>query len=165
MSWNFLCADMFPCEDSKTLSVCPYPEKRNHLSFVNISPTLVIDASMERSSVLEPKVWFSMKNTCLPECFCCHVLQQFLAYAVHIDWCYHSIHKHSSGSQHVSLLTTCTFVFRQVCTIEPSLFDATSGMHRRPFEGRHLVTWWRVLHITNITWVIFVIEVELLSEW
>ena len=31
-------------------SVCPYPEKRNHLSFVNISPTLVIDTSMERSS-------------------------------------------------------------------------------------------------------------------
>ena len=41
---------MFPCEGSKTLSVCPYPEKRNHLSFVNISPTLVIDTSMERSS-------------------------------------------------------------------------------------------------------------------
>ena len=41
-------------EDSKTLSVClsvcPYPEKRNHPGFVNISPTVVIDASMERSS-------------------------------------------------------------------------------------------------------------------
>ena len=32
------------------LSVCPYPEKRNHHSFVNISPTLVIDTSTERSS-------------------------------------------------------------------------------------------------------------------
>ena len=41
---------MFPYEDSKTLSVCPYPEKRNHPGFVNISPTLVIDTSMERSS-------------------------------------------------------------------------------------------------------------------
>ena len=30
--------------------VCPYPEKKNHPGFVNISPTLVIDASMERSS-------------------------------------------------------------------------------------------------------------------
>ena len=30
-------------------SVCPHPEKRNPLSFVNISPTLVIDTSMERS--------------------------------------------------------------------------------------------------------------------
>ena len=26
--------------------------------------------------------------------------KQFLAYAVHIDWCYHSIHKHSRRSQH-----------------------------------------------------------------
>ena len=31
-------------------SVCPHPEKRYHHSFVNISPTLVIDTSMERSS-------------------------------------------------------------------------------------------------------------------
>ena len=31
-------------------SVCPHPEKRNPISFVNISPTLVIDTSMERSS-------------------------------------------------------------------------------------------------------------------
>ena len=41
---------MFPYEDSKTMSVRPYPEKRNHPSFVNNSPTLVIDTSMERSS-------------------------------------------------------------------------------------------------------------------
>ena len=32
------------------LSVCPHLEKRYHHSFVNISPTLVIDTSMERSS-------------------------------------------------------------------------------------------------------------------
>ena len=31
------------------MSVCPYPEKRNHPSFINISPTVVIDTSMERS--------------------------------------------------------------------------------------------------------------------
>ena len=37
-------------EDSKFVSVCLYPEKRNHPSFVNISPTLVIDTSTERSS-------------------------------------------------------------------------------------------------------------------
>ena len=45
---------MFQYEDSKTLSVCPfvcmYPEKRNHHSFVNISPIVVIDTSMEMSS-------------------------------------------------------------------------------------------------------------------
>ena len=38
----------------------------NHLSFVNISPTLVIDTSMERSSrVLQhgnPKIWFFFKK-------------------------------------------------------------------------------------------------------
>ena len=50
MSWNFLCVDMFPCDYSKTVSVCPYPERRNRTGFVNISPTLVIDTSMERSS-------------------------------------------------------------------------------------------------------------------
>ena len=48
---NFLCADMFPCEIPKSfLSVCPYPEKRCHPSFVNISPSLVIGTSIERSS-------------------------------------------------------------------------------------------------------------------
>ena len=70
----FLCADMFPYEDSKTVSVCPsvrlsvcpsvcpHPEKRYNHSFVNISPTLVIDTSMERSSWVlhqgNPKMWF-----------------------------------------------------------------------------------------------------------
>ena len=44
------------------LSFCPHPEKRYHLSFVNISPTLVIDTLMERSSRVlhhgNPKIWF-----------------------------------------------------------------------------------------------------------
>ena len=47
---------------SVRLSICPYPEKRNHHSFVNISPTLVIDTSMERSSRVlhhgNPNIWF-----------------------------------------------------------------------------------------------------------
>ena len=50
-----------PCL-SICLSSCPYPEKRKHPSFVNISPTLVIDTSIEWSSrVLQhgnPKIWF-----------------------------------------------------------------------------------------------------------
>ena len=74
---------MFPCEDSKTVSVClsvhlsvrlsvrpsvcPHPEKRNPLSFVNISPTLVIDTSMERSSRVlhhgNPKIWFFFQKS------------------------------------------------------------------------------------------------------
>ena len=32
------------------IEFCPYSEKRNRPGFVNISPTLVIDASTERSS-------------------------------------------------------------------------------------------------------------------
>ena len=62
---------MFPYEDSKTvsvrLSICPYPEKRNHHSFVNISPTLVIDTSMERSSRVlrhgNPKIGFFFQKS------------------------------------------------------------------------------------------------------
>ena len=42
--------------------VCPYPEKRNRPGFVYISPTLVIDTSMERSSRVKQhgntKIWF-----------------------------------------------------------------------------------------------------------
>ena len=56
---------MFPHEDSKTVSVrpsvYPHPEKRNHLIFVNISPTLVIDTSMERSSRVPTTAW-KLKN-------------------------------------------------------------------------------------------------------
>ena len=48
-------------------SVCPHPEKRYHHSFVNISPTLVIDTSMERSSrVLHhgiPKIWIFFQKS------------------------------------------------------------------------------------------------------
>ena len=45
-----------------SLSICLYPEKRNHPCFDNISPTLVIDTSMKRSlRALQhgnPKNWF-----------------------------------------------------------------------------------------------------------
>ena len=59
-----LCLSVCP---SVRLSICPYPEKRNHHSFVNISPTLVIDTSMERSlRVLRhgnPKIWFFFQKS------------------------------------------------------------------------------------------------------
>ena len=52
---------------SVCLSVCPHPEKRYHHSFVNISPTLVIDTSMERSSRVlhhgNPKIWFFFQRS------------------------------------------------------------------------------------------------------
>ena len=76
----FLCVDMFPYEDSEIvsvrLSVRSYPEKINHPSFVNISPTIVIDTSMERSSQIlkHGRQKFEFLIKCLPECFCCHVM-------------------------------------------------------------------------------------------
>ena len=108
---------MFPCEGSKTLSVCPYPEKRNHHSFVNISPTLVIDTSMERSSRVlhhgNQKIWF------------------FSQKKFEIDfWLVLKSWNHSSSS-------TCTYM-------------TTSGMHRRSFEGRHLVAC--VLLVEKFLW-------------
>ena len=59
---------------SACLSVCPHPEKRYHHSFVNISPTLVIDTSMERySRVLHhgnPKICiFFQKSSKFEICF------------------------------------------------------------------------------------------------
>ena len=48
-------------------SVCPHPEKRYHHSFVNISPTFVIDTSMERSSWVlhhgNPKIWIFFQKS------------------------------------------------------------------------------------------------------
>ena len=91
---------MFPCEDSKTvsvcpsvrLSVCPHPEKRNPLSFVNISPTIVIDTSMERSSRVlhhEKSIFFYIiKKKRLPQCFCCHVPYTVILITTIINFCY-----------------------------------------------------------------------------
>ena len=56
-----------------------------------------------------------------------------------IDLLSYVIHKHSSRSQHVAVLNTCPYMFRQVYIIESSFFNTTSGMHRRPIEGKHLV--------------------------
>ena len=64
----FLCADMFPNADSKTLSVCLYPEKLPWRRwYQSLSPTLVIDTSMERSlRVLQhgnPKIWIFFQKS------------------------------------------------------------------------------------------------------
>ena len=93
----------------------------NHLSFVNISPTLVIDTSMERSSrVLQhekSKIWFYWEKHAHLSVSAVMFCKQFLAYAVHIDWCYHSIHKHSSRSQHAPLWR------HRGCIVVPSRVD------------------------------------------
>ena len=65
---NRVCLSVCPSVcPSVCLSICPYPEKRNHHSFVNISPTLVIDTSMERSSWVlhhgNPKIGFFFQKS------------------------------------------------------------------------------------------------------
>ena len=59
--WGFQNRVCLSVRPSVRLSVCPHPEKRNPLSFVNISPTLVIDTSMEWSTRVlhhgNPEMW------------------------------------------------------------------------------------------------------------
>ena len=65
--WGFQNRVRLSVRPSVRPSVCPHPEKRNPLSFVNISPTLVIDASMERSSRVlhhgNPKIWKKIQKS------------------------------------------------------------------------------------------------------
>ena len=83
----------------------------NHLSFVNISPTLVIDTSMERSSrVLQHRkpIFINTYLSVSAVMFC----KQYLTYTVLIDRCYHAIHKHSCRTFNIiiSELTACTYM-------------------------------------------------------
>ena len=50
-----------------------------------------------------------------------------------------SINIHVCLNIYLCVLTSCTIIFQQVCTIEPSFFNMPSGMYRRPIEGQHLV--------------------------
>ena len=56
-----------------------------------------------------------------------------------IDVLFNAIHKCSSRYKLISVLTTYTFMVRQVCIMEPSFFKKRSGRHRRPIGGRHLI--------------------------
>ena len=155
---------MFPYEDSKTVSVCLHPEKRNHHSFVNISPTLVIDASLERSSQVlhhgNRKMWIfskSWKSTKLNS-----VLTPEFPYAekrnrpglVNISptLVIDTSMERSSRVLHHGNQKFDFFFFSKKFEIKFDLcwkaeiniqvdltYMSTSGMHRRPFEGRHLV--------------------------
>ena len=65
--WGFQNRVCLSVRPSVCPSVCPHPEKGNPLSFVNISLTIVIDASMERfSRVLHngnPKIWIFFQKS------------------------------------------------------------------------------------------------------
>ena len=73
-----------PCLSVRT------PRKENHLRFVNISPTLVIDTSMERSSRVlhhekSKKIDCPFKKNAYLSVSAVMFCKQFLACAVHID--------------------------------------------------------------------------------
>ena len=57
LNYFFFCADMFPYEDSKTVSVCLYPGKKNRHNFVNISPTLVINSYINLKVFTSTTAW------------------------------------------------------------------------------------------------------------
>ena len=108
--WNF-----FKKFEIDEIELCPYPEfpyaeKKNRPGFVNISPTLVIDTSTERSSrVLQhgnQKIWFFFQK---------------------------------SSKLNSTCILTCAEELKSFKYVSTCTYKSTSGMHRRPFEGRHLV--------------------------
>ena len=135
----------------------------NHLSFVNISPTLLIDASMERSSRVlhhgKPKMLFFFKKFEIDDIeFCPYPEFPYaekrnclgfvnISPTLVIDM---STERSSRVLQHGNqfFFSSKKFEFdfyfdlcwRAEINIQVGLtYMSTSGMHRRPFEGRHLV--------------------------
>ena len=53
----------------------------------------------------------------------------------------YGIHKHLCRSQHIFVLTTWTFYALTSLHHWTCFFNTASGMHRRPFKGRHLVVY------------------------
>ena len=114
----------------------------------SISPTLVNDTSMERSSrvlqhgnqkylIVGSHVGKMSYLSVSAVMFC----KEFLDYIVHIDRCYHAINKHSSSSQHYICVNymhiyVSTSLHHWFWSI--SYLETISGMHRRPFKGRYL---------------------------
>ena len=47
-----------------------------------------------------------------------------------------NIHVIIIGLNIISTITTCTFMFQQICTIDPLFFKTSSGMHRHPLQGQ-----------------------------
>ena len=91
------------------LRECNFFYIRKYIFYINISPTLLIDISMEMSSRVihgNPKNNFINTYLNVSVMFC----KQFLAYTVHIDWCYHSINKHLCRFQHIYIYICVNFM-------------------------------------------------------
>ena len=81
--------------------------------------------------------FFFFKNAYL-SVFAVMFCKQFLAYAVHIDCCCHGVHKHSSRFQHIYV--NYIYIYASTSLHHWTfIFNTTSGMHRCPFDGQHLV--------------------------
>ena len=124
---------MFPYEDSEIVSVRPYLRQYQ----------LYISKWYMNGKVFttgNPKNLFYKKNAYLSvsaAMFCNNFL---LILSTLISLLSFAIHKHWSRSQHISVLTSYMHIY-----FSTSLHHKTFilwydiGMHRRPFEGRHLV--------------------------
>ena len=149
-------------QNSVCPSVCPYPEKRNHLSFVNVNPTLEIDTSMERSSRVlhhgNPKMWIFFQKvrnwlnwilSVLRVSVCREKKSPWLCeYQSYISNWYTSTERSSSTTPWEPKIW---FFFQKSSKLNLTVLKSwnqhssmshlmsTSGMHRRPFDGRHLV--------------------------
>ena len=87
-------------------------------------------------------------RTCLPSwvfLLSCFVTIFYHILCTLIGLLSHAIHKHSCRSQLISALTTCTLMFRQVCTIEPQVKQRRGCIVSRPFEGRQLVVFFKLV--------------------
>ena len=142
----------------------------NHHSFVNISPALVINASMEWSSrVLQhgnPKMWFFFQKVRNRRNGILSVPRVSVRREKKSPWLRQYQSYISNWYINGKVFTSTTtwepifFFFKKVRIWIDFYFDlcwraeiniqvgltymSTSGMHRRPFEGRHLVIHWNV---------------------
>ena len=160
----------------------------NHLSFVNISPTLVIDTSMERSSRVlhhgNPKIGFFFQKVRNWRNWILSVprvsirrekkspwLCQYQSYIS--NWYVNEkvFEYYNMGTKNLIFFLKFEIEFdlcwRAEINIQVGLtYMSTSGMHRRPFEGRHLVClcYWISLPIMILKMKIFLHNVYKISS-
>ena len=119
---------MFPYEDSKTLSVCPYPEKR--YGFVNISPTLVIDTGAGGHILWLGEVWRPPPPSLLTSA-CAFV---GLVLVPQMCFCFVGLPFFPSASWPLSFLSS---LFRLLPTLLDSCANAWEGKGFWPFVHGH----------------------------
>ena len=147
----FVCrhVSMWGFQNRVCLSVPRLPEWRSHHSFVNISPTLTIDTSMERSSREvhhgNPKIWIFFQKSSKFEFWLVtkswnHLSFVYISHTIVIDA---SMERFSRvlhhGNPKIGKISQKNSKFEFWLVTKTCTYMMTSGMHRRPFEGQHLV--------------------------